>query len=292
MRALVISGGASKIAFGIGAATELQKNHAYDLYVGISAGSIISLFASIGKLDSLYNAILTLRLKDIFSVQPTNKSGGISFLGKLRLLFGKNSIAKNSRFKKKLCSMFEEAEFNKIKNGVKTVVVGATNFTYKRIDYTELNEQNYVDAMEWVFVSSNVPCVGEPSKINGSWYFDGGVSDYIGISEAIKRGATEIDVILHSPMGMTTTEADLAWEPTSVLAIAKRTVEIMYESIECHNLLLGKIIQKNLAIKINFYYPENILTDDVYNFDENKLKEWYTNGVNTVLNAKNQPPTN
>lgn len=284
-KALVISGGASKIPFGIGVASELLKQNKYDLYVGISAGAIISLFASVNKLENLYSMAINFKLSDMFSICPVNKKGHLSFISILRLLFGKSSLGKNKRFRNKIKSMFTRDDYLTLRDSSCEVVVGVTNYNLKCIEYPVLKEYNYEDLIDWVYFSSNIPLATEPNKYNNSWYFDGGMIDYVGIYQAIDMGATDIDVILHSPMDNIITENDLKWEPTSVVEIAKRTIEILLNNIEFDDILLAMVVGQDKKINIKFFFPTSDLSNgNTYNFDPILLKSWYELGVQTANN--------
>lgn len=291
MRALVVSGGASKISFGVGVVTELQKKNRYDLFVGISAGSMIGLFAAVNKLDFLYQNILSLKLEDLFNIVPVTKKGGLSIVAKLRILFGKTSLSKNKRTRNKLSSMFDDSDYSILMTQNAQVIVGVTNYNTKQIEYPCLNKCSKNDILDWVYISSNLPCLTEPSKTSGFWYFDGGVVDYFGIMEAVKAGATDIDVVLHSPLEKTLTDEDNTWEPKNMLEIAKRTVIIMCEALMTNNIVIANILAKAYGVNITFYSPVSTLTEQVYDFNESQTRTWYETGSSLVREGKGKTIT-
>lgn len=276
MRALVISGGASKLPFGLGVATELNKKNSYDFYLGISAGAIISLFLAAGKSKELYEKLLNIKIKDVFSVSPVNKKGKVSWGGIWRLFLGKNSLGNNKVFINTLKSILSEEEYNKID---KEIIAGVTNFNLSRMEYPSSKSSSYEDFIQWIYASSNIPIATSPVKIGDCWYCDGGVLHYVGIEEAIRQGATEIDVILHSPMDFVPDQIDMQWEPKNLLKVMERTLQIMRRLVSIEDILIAGILSESKGIKINFYFPEKNLTGQTYNLDENLMKTWYSYGI-------------
>ena len=69
MKALVISGGGSKGAFGGGVAQYLieEKNREYDLLIGTSTGSLLVPFLAVKKLDKLKEVYTNVTQEDIIS---------------------------------------------------------------------------------------------------------------------------------------------------------------------------------------------------------------------------------
>ena len=71
-KALVISGGGSKGAFGGGVAQYLMKNEQkdYDIFIGTSTGSLMVSHLALGQLDSLKKIYTNVNQKTIFSNNP------------------------------------------------------------------------------------------------------------------------------------------------------------------------------------------------------------------------------
>lgn len=273
-RALVISSGATKMAFGIGVAEELQKRNLYDLYVGISAGAIISTFAAANKLGVLYGALLNTKMNDVFDISPVTKSGRLSFLAIMRVLIGKLSLSKNAAIKVTIKKLLSSIDYGSIESEVK---VGVTNYNLCKIEYPSSRTNSYDDFITWIYASSNIPILTEPVKIANSWYTDGGLLHYFGIQEAIESGANEIDVILHTPISGDI--IDEKWEPKNLFEIAKRAFQVMHNVTMIQDLVLADILDDVKNVKINFYYPSEVLEGAVYTLDSKTMKSWHDAGV-------------
>jgi NTE family protein len=74
MKALIISGGGAKGAFGGGMAEYFikQANKQYDIFVGASTGSLLVPLLALGEIDSLKKAYTSIQQKDIFKICPFN----------------------------------------------------------------------------------------------------------------------------------------------------------------------------------------------------------------------------
>ncbi len=279
MRALVISSGATKMAFGIGVTEELQRRYNYDLYVGISAGSIISMFAACGRLGVLYGALLNSELSDVFDISPITKSGRVSLIALARVIFGKRALSKNGAIKTMFKKLLTQEDYDSIKGEAR---VGVTNYNLGCIEYPSTKTSLYEDFINWVYASSNIPLLTEPVKVGKHWFCDGGLTHYFGIQEAINAGATEVDVILHCPLKAKVTEEDENWEPKNLVTIGERTLQIMHGITTTNDITLANILAEAKNVKVNFYYPPEPLKGVVYNLDTQVMKDWYVLGRHTA----------
>ncbi|MEO5775310.1 MAG: patatin-like phospholipase family protein, partial [Flavobacterium sp.] len=72
MRALVISGGGSKGAFGGGVAQYLlqEKFHKYDILIGSSTGSLLIPHLALGEVDKIHRIYTNVNMSKIFDINP------------------------------------------------------------------------------------------------------------------------------------------------------------------------------------------------------------------------------
>ena len=85
MRALVISGGGSKGAFGGGVAQHLmqEQGHTYDLFLGTSTGSLLISHLALQKIDKIKAVYTSVNQDSIFSNCPftIQKKHGVDTIG-------------------------------------------------------------------------------------------------------------------------------------------------------------------------------------------------------------------
>ena len=87
MRALVISGGGSKGAFGGGVAQYLleEKMYKYDILIGSSTGSLLIPHLALGKVQKIYDAYTNVNSHKIFNITPfvVKRNGDLDIVIKL-----------------------------------------------------------------------------------------------------------------------------------------------------------------------------------------------------------------
>lgn len=105
---------------------------------------------------------------------------------------GLNSIAPLRRF---LSPYFDVARARRSRSHA---WVSALNLNTGRMEFGCSSASNF---LEWVLASSAHPIWFEPVQIDGHWYTDGGVTDVTPVKEAIRRGARDLLVFLHSTEG-------------------------------------------------------------------------------------------
>src|SRR5690606_38655919 len=90
-------------------------------------------------------------------------------------------------------------EFERLTELNKDIVITVSNLSLNQVEYKSINDFEYDDFCEWVWISCNyIPFMTLVRK-NGCEYADGGLSTMVPIEEAIRRGAKEIDaIILHT----------------------------------------------------------------------------------------------
>jgi predicted patatin/cPLA2 family phospholipase len=208
MKALVISGGGSKGAFGGGVAQYLieEQGRDYDLLIGTSTGSLLVPFLAVKKLDKLKEAYTTVTQDDIFTINPfkikKDEMGstkiGINYLNVLwNVTFrGKNSFGDASNLRKLIDKFMTERDYNIIRESNKEVLVCTTNLTLAQAEFKSTNEYGWKDYGDWMLASSTVPPFMEYVTKGGYDYADGGILEHAPIQEAINRGATDIDIII------------------------------------------------------------------------------------------------
>lgn len=283
-KALVISGGGSKGAFAGGVAKYLieEKGQDYDIIVGTSTGSLMVIHLALEKLDEMYKIYSNIKQRSIFSNNPffvKNVHGvqviGIKHINTLwNFINGRKTFGESKNLLKFIKKNISINDFNKVKSSKKEIVVTVSNLTENRVEYKSINDYEYNDFCEWIWGSCNyVPFMSLLNK-NDCEYADGGFGDLVPISEAIKRGATEIDVII-----LETEVEHLSRLPSkNPFSLLSTVFEFMLDQIEQQNVLVGKLKAKDENVKLNLFYTPTVLTTNSLIFNKELMVKWWHQG--------------
>jgi len=291
MRALVISGGGSKGAFAGGVAQFLirEAQYKYDLFVGTSTGSLLISHLALNKLDKIKEIYSSVNQKSIFNICPfvVRKKHGLEVIGinhwnVLRnFLRGKKTFGESENLRKLIRDSVTQAEFETLKQGSSDVVVTVSNLSLNQVEYKSLNECTYEEFCDWIWISSNYTPFMSLVKRNGCEYADGGLGSLVPIEEAIRRGATEIDVVV-----LRTEVNYLNRMPVrSSFELITTMSEFMLDRIENQNIRIGKLVANQKDAIINFYYTPTVLTTNSLIFNKERMTLWWKRGY---LYAKNK----
>ena len=291
MRALVISGGGSKGAFAGGVAQFLiqEAKYKYDLYVGTSTGSLLISHLALNKLDKIKEIYSSVNQKSIFNICPfvVRKKHGLEVIGinhwnVLRnFLRGKKTFGESENLRKLIRDSVTRAEFETLKKGSSDVVVTVSNLSLNQVEYKSLNECTYEEFCDWIWISSNYTPFMSLVKRNGCEYADGGLGSLVPIEEALRRGATEIDVVV-----LRTEVNYLNRMPVrSSFELITTMSEFMLDRIENQNIRIGKLVANQKDAIINFYYTPTVLTTNSLIFNKERMTLWWKRGY---LYAKNK----
>ncbi|WP_417887167.1 patatin-like phospholipase family protein [Zunongwangia sp.] len=284
MRALVISGGGSKRAFGGGVAQYLiqEMKRDYDIYVGTSTGSLLISHLALQEVEKIKKVYTSVNESSIFNNRPfliKRKHGydqiSINHFNVLRnLLKGKKTFGESKNLRKLIARTLTENEFQQLKQSNKDVFVTVSNISLNEVEYKSIKDFGYKDFIDWLWISCNyIPFMSLVQK-SGCEYADGGFGSMIPIEEAIKRGATEIDAII-----LKTEVSHLNRLPSkNVFGLITNLFDFVTNRVENQNVKIGKFVAANKNVIINFYYTPTVLTTNSLIFDEEKMKRWWKSG--------------
>ncbi|WP_209332158.1 patatin-like phospholipase family protein [Lunatimonas salinarum] len=284
MRALVISGGGSKGAFAGGVAEFLIRACRYDyrLFLGTSTGSLLVPLLSIGEIEKIKAIYTSVTQGQIFDISPfyiVHENGEprikINHINTVRMFIkGRKTFGESLALLKLIKKIITQEDFARMQANEANVYVTVSNLTTNRVEYKSLKEHSYEDFCEWIWASSNlVPFMSLLEK-NGCQYADGGFADIVPISEAIYRGAKEIDVIVlksNQPRG----KKD---NVKNALELMTRTFDFMLDQISADDIKIGKLEGGRRKVDLNFYYPPTVLTENSLIFDPKQMKQWWQDG--------------
>ena len=290
MRALVISGGGSKGAFAGGVAQYLMevRGNQYDLLLGTSTGSLLIPHLALGKIRKIYDIYTSVNAENIFNVSPfiiKEKEGvdivTIHHLNVIKQFFqGKRTFGESRRLLKYIKDNFTLAEFNQLKASSCDIVVTVTNITLNQVEYKCIRDFEYEEFCEWIWISCNyVPFMSLATK-GQCEYGDGGFSSLVPITEAINRGATEIDVVILETEVQTAPRV-IGKNPFSLMVDLFGT---LLDQVEKHDITIGKLTATSKNVKLNLFYTPTKLTDNALIFNKRKMKEWWHQGYEYAQN--------
>lgn len=284
MRALVISGGGSKGAFAGGVAQYLMQelNHNYDLFLGTSTGSLLISHLALQKIQKIKEVYTSVNQDSIFSNCPfviQNKYGvaniGINHWNVLKNFYrGSRTFGESHNLLDLIKNTITPEEFEILKSGPKDIVVTVSNLSLNTVEYKSINDFEYEDFCEWIWISCNYTPFMSLVRKEGCEYADGGLGSMVPIEEAIMRGATEVDaIILHTEV------THFNRMPSkNAFSLLTSMFAFMLDRIERQNIRIGKYVANNNNAIINFYYTPTVLTTNSLIFDKEKMTSWWEKG--------------
>lgn len=286
MRALVISGGGSKGAFAGGVVQYLMQelNYNYDLFIGTSTGSLLISHLALQKIEKIKEIFTSVNQDSIFSNCPfiIQKKHGVENIAInhwnvfKNFYRGSKTFGESHNLLKLIRKTITVEEFETLKNGPKEVVTTVSNLSLNQVEYKSINDCTYDEFCEWIWISCNYTPFMSLARKNGCEYADGGLGNMVPIEEAIKRGATEVDVIILQ------TETTLFNRMPSKNAFALLTsmFNFILDRIEYQNIRIGKYVANHNNAIINFYYTPAVLTTNSLIFNKEKMTAWWESGYN------------
>ncbi len=299
MKALVFSGGGSKIAFEAGVAVELlgASGQPYDVVCGVSTGALAaSMIAQAGT--GLWQHALALRLRDVVLGLRGNgdifKSGPIPYLSDaLRLV--------------RTGGLYDPAPLRRIVEKVIDLEALRRSNTVLRIGMVNLNSGAYLTCgtergmpaepkmllpvtHDFIMASCAVPGVFPPVRLfrSGALLVDGGVRNITPLSdcfEALRElGAhalgkpVQVDVVMASPLSYNA-EPLGGVGPEKVLP---RALSIL--SNEVYRSDLAEALRRNsqdpkaVPCELRVFAPDSV-EQDTLEFDPKKMRDLYNAGL-------------
>jgi NTE family protein len=264
MRALVLSGGGSKGAYEAGVVNYLlcQEAREYDLFAGVSVGALNAAFLAQYPAGNRIKAADDLRY--LWMGMDDSKVYKNWFLPYISALW-KPSVYNSTPLQKLVRGMLEQpAPGKKLRVGA----TGLDSGTFRVFDET------YPDVPTAVLASSAFPGMLCPVKVGGQLYTDGGVCSNTPLKQAIQAGATEIDVVLCSPLA---DPSNSFQTKSTTLDIAIRAVGLLTDSIQRDDLANVRGLRHDLKIRV--VAPTKILVQNPLDFTPSLLQSMYGQGL-------------
>lgn len=293
MKALVISGGGSKGAFGGGIADYLMRGEKrdYDIFVGTSAGSLLVPLLAAGEVERIKKSFTTTTQKDIFKRNPfIVKKRGKIFTTKINhfntvkmFLKKQKTFGDSGNLRKLIERTFLKEHYNRVRRTKKDLIVTVCNLTSHTTEYKSIHDCSYDDFCDWMWISSNfVPFMSLVIK-DGHEYADGGYGDYLPIHPAIDLGAKQIDAIFLRPEQLNINNMR-ATDPFDVLL---RAFEFMLYKIGKDDIAISQLAASKQDVLVRMFHAPRVLTENAFVFDPGLMTEWWKEAYEY---AKSTPP--
>lgn len=290
-RILVLSGGGSKGSFQAGALWHLMYTleRQYDAVVGISVGAINAL--RIAQFSPVDHKEAAVALRDDWHSISTDQvlKSWAPVIGPI-IGFFKGSLKNNAPLRKFL---EERVQVQAIMESGCLLKVGATNMRTYDIEY--FDQFGAVDPITAAMASSAFPGQMPPERVNGDLYLDGGIRDITPVYEAIKLGATHVDVISTGPLE---SEED-GYTGGNMLTLLQDILNVMSNEVSSNDIKLARLVNEILRLRsyapadvlatlpdrsgqrdvvITHIHPAKKLMDAPLDFDTEKMKELWAIG--------------
>jgi len=271
--------------------------------VSSSTGTLVQLLTSTGDIPKLKEGYTTVTNKDIWKNNPFKVTDNNK--GKVKAELNVWAVIKNllPSFKLVKRKKFPFFEINKINGGIsfgdssnllglikrfmsqkeylrvkeeleKELIVCVVNATLKKVEYKSSTNWGYDDFCEWTQASCSAYPFMSPVLKNDFQYIDGGILETVPIQEAIKRGATDIDVII---LNEENPEEKIEYMRNLVHGILTE-IDMMHTELSKDDIQIGKLKAKDEDVLINFYYTPRRLTNNSLVFDKEVMTEWWEEG--------------
>lgn len=282
MKAGIFSGGGAFGAFTVGVLNRYRPD--YNITYGTSTGALIAPFAALGDYQRLKELYTNTTSKDIFTYNPFDKNGHLSWIKVLwRLIRFKKTIGDTTNLYKSIKKNFTKEDYEKIKSMGKDVCITVCSLSdrVQRTNYVYLSRTSYENFCFYMWASTCVPVVCSVAKKGEFEYVDGGVTESTPIIRAIEDGCKDLDVYLHDAP-----EKNGIQKPTAnIFNLAARVFRIMRQEIKSDDMLMANVYNRyadsDSKVNIKYYQPKNQLGDNALLFDKDKMLEWYSYGYNT-----------
>lgn len=279
-KALCLSGGGSKGAYQLGVLKKWmgEQGQDYKIMTGVSVGALNIAGLSQTKYGNPKEAIDWLT--DLWLEKVSTKAIYKRWypFGRLHSLWLK-SVYDSSP----LASLVHDSfDHKKMLLSGKQLAVGAVCLDDGEHRFVRETDPQFVD---WILASSSFPIFLNPVEIQGKLWSDGGIKNVTPLGQAIKMGATEIDVIVTNKLWVPnqwTSETKKAIPDQIIRTMSLMNDKIMEDDIKITGLKNEIAISsdKYKHIKFRVVMPSKNLIDNAnsLNFDPVLIREMLAQG--------------
>ncbi len=250
--------------------------------------------SSIDEMDRLKEAYTSVTQEDIYDVNPFKKDGSIDMWNAIKRiaitnpimkLFGKDvaTLGESNNLRETIKRFFSDEDFEKLISSGKEISVAVVNNNTEKAEMKSSKDGDYEDLIDWLWASACAPVFMTLVKKNGNEYVDGGIVEHIPIQDAIDKGATEIDVIVHRQSEYNEYPD---YKSKNILDLFMKVIEVMHKEVSRNDVSISKLIAQDEDVTINFYYTPKKLSDNSLIFDKEVMTQWWEEGFSEIEHNK------
>jgi predicted acylesterase/phospholipase RssA len=273
---LNISGGATKISGLFGGARAILENTKVDLITGISSGALLTVPLALGLYEELEKSVLTIKMSDMFKVNPFTKKAGISPRAVWRVLTGEPSLG-TTNIPDTLSKLVTPQRFDCYKYGnYPDIKIGVVDFVKGEMLYYFVKDLNYTEYITLVTASTSIPLIHGPVYYEDKILYDGGVRDHIATVDSLMNHKPLVTYNIYS-RPQDNKILNLDWKPTSIVSVLDRTEQIRFTELEKRSDMFTELLlkEKNTVMK-NVYLPK--VLNSLFDINKDRLQELYIAG--------------
>jgi NTE family protein len=279
MKALCLSGGGAKGAYQCGVLKRwmLEEGNDYEIMCGISVGALnVAALSQVElghpdlawqKMNGIWQDITTKKIyKEWFPFQKLSGAWKMSLVNSQPLID----------------YVYAKLDTNACKASGRTVHVGATCLDTGELRFGTNQDENFVD---WVLASSSFPVFFKPIDIDGKHWTDGGVVCITPIEQAIRLGASEVDVIMCNNPGYNEPWTD--YKHRAIPDTMLRVIDLMSTEVGRDDLLsvgigstIVKLIDRYRDVKVRLVEPKSSLAFNSLDFNHDNILSMIDTGYN------------
>jgi len=277
-KALVISGGGAKGAWGVGLLKALtEQGNSWDTVVGTSTGALMGPLILANRINELESAYTNVTQSDIFNVNPFKKdSADIKFWNAVgRLISRKRTLGESEPLKELILKFFKVGDYNRFHKTDKLFGASVANLKTGKGEVKTWDKYSYLEMVNWIWASANNQIFMSHYDAEGTTWADGGLNNYAHISWVINNtpDLEHIDVIIHNQREPLKQE----FAPESgIFARLLRVIDILTAEIIRSDLREAELsiqIQKNINMNVYYMKPEDIdiIGENSLNFNKEAM---------------------
>lgn len=298
--ALHLSGGGLKGIGQIGALRALKDEgyYQYSLISGISIGAVLLVPIAMEQLKPAYEKLIRSDIHTFQKPAAFNTKGKPTFFSKIRYLFNRNSLGKQTGQLKKTISEFVTpgmfADFKKKDiMGIVGAIPNRKRVNGRFIEYFDISTLSYEDYLTVVCASAAMPGFTEPVYFRDEIYTDGGLVDHIGTVPALemareKQIKPDVSISIYTRPGLEQWNIDdLGYNAKSLTDVLVRSFAIAGYEVSSNDEKLGdKYCKANKIKQLKIYLP--LILNSPYDGDYQRKLKLYRAGYTEGLLASNK----